>query len=219
MKHHLPPARLWKRLFIWALIVLLCYVLLVILIARCMQISDTQPPEDAVWWIPDAFNFVYVALAHTPAVVLLAQLAAFLCPGRLPLNKTDYLISLLLLPVVVALTLFLSCETLCINGSLASAPAAAAVSGAIFAACSLTVPLLSRIRRKWLRRACAVLPCWLWGLSLVVMLGAVIDCFIWVGNDPKILMPWCYIRLPLLSLFGCLPAIPPLLYMESKAPC
>ena len=209
MKPLLYPKHLWQRLLGWLLTVFLCYALLVAIACKIADACDSSPPPGEIGSLPASFFVFAMGCILSPAIAIILELLAFLLPGRSKMNTTDYLVCMLLLPGIHGLALWVLCDFIRISGAWPAAPAIAGWAAAALTLLSLALPLVARLQSPWVRTLAAIPTCWLWGLSLAVLMGAIIDCFVWCGNDPVAIFPYSLMLLPLLSIGGLLPALIP----------
>lgn len=209
MKSLLYPARLWQRLLVWLLTVFLCYIPLVAVACVITDSCNYEPHPEAIWSLPESFFVFSLACMLAPAIAIIAELLAFLLPGRVKMGAMDYLVSMLLLPIIHGLALRILCDFIRISGSWPPAPCIAGWSAAALTLLSIALPPVAGIKHPWGYTLTATLICWMWGLSFAVLIGAIIDCFIRCGHDPVAIFPYSLLQLPFITLAGLIPALIP----------
>lgn len=219
MKRYLYPARLWQRLLVWLSTVFLCYVLLTAVACLVADACEEPPlPEaDAIFWLPSSYFIFMLAMTCMPLIFIPTELAAYLLRGRKPLALTDYAVSLLLLPCLNAGVVYVSGEIMAGYRAWPLASNIAAAAAGVFTLVSIVIPPVSKIRNAWGRCFTALPLCWLWGISLAVLIGAIIDCNDDPGCDPIAIFPYSVFIIPLYTIGGLLPAMIPFGYIEGKA--
>jgi len=209
MKSLLCPARLWQRLLVWLLAVFLCYIPLVAVACTIADSRNSELHTEAIWSLPESFFVFAAACMLAPAIAIVVELLAFLLPGRIKMNTSDYLVCMLLLPGIHGIALWVVCDVIRISGSWPSAPAIAGWAATALTLLTLALPLVARLQHPWGRTLAAIPTSWLWGLSLAVLIGAIIDCFVWCGNNPVAIFPYSLMLLPLMTVAGLIPALIP----------
>lgn len=95
MKSLLCLARLWQRLLVWLLAVFLCYIPLVAVACAITDSRNSELHTEAIWSLPESFFVFAAACMLAPAIAIVVELLAFLLPGRIKMNTTDYLVCML----------------------------------------------------------------------------------------------------------------------------
>lgn len=214
MKRYLFPSRLWQRLFIWLPTVLLCYALLVALICLVADAMQAPPEPGAMFLLPMGFFIIIIALVFLPVLVFLTELAAFLWRGRKPMNGTDYAISMALLPIVNGAFIYASASLMTRSPAWPLAHWIAAGAVALFTELCFLIPLAAKIRDAWKRLPILFLLSWMWGVTLVLGIGGILESYEPMPPSPEGYFPTSLCFLLLFSVGGLVPSILPFVVGE-----